>query len=229
MSIGGGGAPKQKPTKSEKALALIAARKHQDYLTRGIPVENLANSELLRRASPSERERIEGLTAATVQQASGIDAPSDVIDPMGGVNLGAVAKRGVMRGTGLALGVGDADVQAKQQGAAASEAVFRRGRGLEAIGIDALSNQASAERIRQAGKQQAEAIRSAGWGDAIGTVAGFALQRYTGGAGGPVAGGAANGVGSSQIPSLAPKVGGYGVGTSPNTLGLGYGNPHSGV
>jgi hypothetical protein len=189
MTIGGGAkAQKVKPTLSQKALAVIAAKKWQDYQTRLLPVEKQANAALLRRGRPGYREQLAGINAAAVNQAT--PGPT-------GTSLAESASRTLQRGSALGVGGTDAELQSRERGQNAYGTIMARGRHVEGAGIQALTHQAAAERARAIGKAQAESIKSQGWSQLAGGLAGFGLSRFASG-GGLGAGGATPAAGSAS-------------------------------
>lgn len=168
-------APKQEPTEQERALADIAAAKHERFKAKGIPLENEYIEATKRIGGARETDTLVGTGVATVQQAAA--GAGDITETPGS---GGFVNRLTRTGLSTAMGRSGADVSARS-GARGRRlhgltSLLKLGKNMEDTALQGLSRGGQLETSRSIAEGQAQMAERQAKSDLAGTLAGLGMS-----------------------------------------------------
>lgn len=179
MSIGGGGGgSKPKESKYDQELARIRDQEWQKYKVRFPQHDRRMIAEARAMDTGARREEARGVAASSIQQRRPVARPGAGLDPSSGRFQSAVGGDTTARGAGMADGMASADLQQTSGYLGRMMGAVKLGRDIGNQGTQGLNRLASMETSRNISDAYASAREDAATGEALGTAAGFGLQRY---------------------------------------------------
>lgn len=178
MTLGSGGSSKPKESKYDQELARIRDQEWQKYKARFPQHDRAMIAEARAMDTAPRREEARGIAASSIQQRRPAPQPGAGLDPSSGRFQSAVGGDTTARGAGASTAMASADTQQTGGYLSRMMGAVKLGRDIENQGVQGFNRLASMKNSRNISEAYAENREDAATGEAVGTVAGFGLQRY---------------------------------------------------